>query len=369
MVLEYIVEDSKYKELIKGEIPKKGKKGAIKTTSKKFSGINNYILTIEYCGSLIDSAETLSNIAQKVKKTFDCNNVKYYILRDEASIAFANRLYPLVCEFETKLRKFLYIALFDLDESAKKLTTNKIKTAAQRFSKVEKVPQNNFLEDITLGEVFTLLFDNKEFLDAAKEETKRIENTISRKATKKELIEVLEKIEEKTLWNELFCPSFSEFDLLSAHEKLFTIRNDVMHFHFISYEQYTKALKLLRETNNNLDTQLAKGIVLENNEDNVALVSNNYQYTFKALSTLAETIQTINERLSTAMIPSITPLIGALAAFNGEWSGTISETMSNTVAALGGLYGMTNLYDLPGEAGNTNDSDAQDDAPEETNEE
>ncbi len=142
-----------------------------------------------------------------------------------------------------------------------------------------------------------------------------------------------------------------------------------MHFHFISYEQYAKALKLLRETNNNLDTQLAKGIVLENNEDNVALVSNNYQYTFKALSTLAETIQTINERLSTAMIPSITPIIGALAAFNGGWSGTIHETMSNTVAALSGLYGMVNWYDSPGEDGESNDLDTQDDVTEETNEE
>ena len=96
--------------------------------------------------------------------------------------------------------------MFDLDEAAQKMTTHKIKTVIQKLSKTEKIPQSNFLEELTLGEVFNLLFDNREFLDSAKNETKQIENTLSRKATKRELIAIIEKIEEKTLWNELFAP-------------------------------------------------------------------------------------------------------------------------------------------------------------------
>lgn len=360
MVLEYIVEDSKYKELIKGKLPKKGKKGSVKVTNKKFSGVNNYILIIEYYSTPVDSAETLSKIAQNIKDIFDSNKIKYYILRDEASIEFANRLYPLVCEFETKLRKFLYIALFDLDESARKLTTSKIKSVIQKMSKTENIPQNNFLEDITLGEVFTLLFDNKEFLEAAKNETKQIENTLSRKATKRELIDLLEKIEEKTLWNELFRSSFSDFNLPAVHDKLFNIRNDVMHFHFIDYEQYSNSLKLLKKINKELDSQLTKGIVLENNEGNAEIVSNNYQYTFKALSALAESIQAINEQLSATAISSIAPLIGAISSMGRDLTVPIYEMSNNLYSALSGLYrinGIENvLYESDAKEENQNDT-------------
>lgn len=314
MILEYIIEDSKYKELLKGKISKKGKNGSIKVNSKKFSGVNNYILTIEYNSSPVESAETLSNAFQNIKEVFDSNKVKYYVLRNEASIEFVNRLYPLICEFETKLRKFLYVALFDLDEAAQKLTTNKIKTVIQKYSKTENIPQSNFLEDLTLGEVFNLLFDNREFLDTAKNETKQIENTLSRKATKKELIAIIEKIEEKTLWNQLFAPVFKNFNLPTIENEIFTIRNDVMHFHFISYEQYKRSFKLLKDINKELDIQLAKGIVLENNEDNAELVSNNYQYTFRALSAIMENLQAINNQISLAAMSSITPIVEQISA-------------------------------------------------------
>ncbi len=350
MVLEYIIEDSKYKDLIKDKIPPKGKNGIIKVNSKKFSGVNNYILTIEYKSSPVESAETLLNIFQNIKKIFDSNNVKYYILRNEASIELANRLYPLVCEFETKLRKFLYVALFDLDEAAQKITINKIKTVIQRFSKTEKIPQSNFLEELTLGEVFNLLFDNREFLDSAKNETKQIENTLSRKATKKELIAIIEKIEEKTLWNELFAPVFKNFSLPLAQKELFDIRNDVMHFHFISYEQYKYSLKLLRDLNRELDAQLAKGIVLENNDDNAVLVSNNYQYTFKALSALAESIQAISEQISFSTMSSISPVFGALNTIKQELTFPISEIAKGLYSTLSMLYELENSSNLSEES-------------------
>lgn len=350
MVLEYIIEDSKYKDLIKGQIPQKGKNGVIKVNSKKFSGVNNYILTIEYKSSPVESAETLLNVFQNIKKIFDSNNVKYYVLRNEASIELANRLYPLVCEFETKLRKFLYVALFDLDETAQKITINKIKTVIQKFSKTEKIPQSNFLEELTLGEVFNLLFDNREFLDSAKNQTKQIENTLSRKATKKELIAIIEKIEEKTLWNELFAPAFKSFSLPLAQKELFDIRNAVMHFHFISYEQYKRAFKLLRDINRELDAQLAKGIVLENNDDNAVLVSNNYQYTFKALSALAESIQTINDQISFSAMSSIPPVFGALNTIKQDLTFPISEIAKALYSTLSMLYESEDGSNLPEES-------------------
>lgn len=357
MVLEYIIEDSKYQEFIKDKIPQRGKTGPINVTHKKFSGINNYILTIEYTSSPVDSAETLLNIFPNIKETFDANKVKYYVLRNEASLELVNRLYPLVCEFETKLRKFLYVALFDLDEAAQKLTHNKIKTVIQKYSKTDIFPQGNFLEDLTLGDVFNLLFDNKEFLDAAKKETAQIENTLSRKATKKELIAILEKIEEKTLWNALFAPFFKSFSLPSAQSQLFSIRNDVMHFHFISFSQYKSALTLLKKINKELDVQLSKGIVLENNEDNVTLVSNNYQYTLKALATIAENIQVLNNQISAAFTSSVAPVISALSAITHNLTSPLVDLTNNLYPILSMLYEPEAPQSLLKESSNSSESE------------
>ena len=146
------------------------------------------------------------------------------------------------------------------------------------------------------------------------------------------------KIEEKTLWNELFAPVFKNFSLPTNQNELFDIRNDVMHFHFISYEQYKRSLRLLKEINKELDAQLEKGIVLENNDDNAVLVSNNYQYTFKAISAMAETIRAINEQLSLISMSSIVPIVGALNALKQDLTFPISEITKGLYSTLSTFY-------------------------------
>ena len=55
---------------------------------------------------------------------------------------------------------------------------------------------NNFLEKLTLGELFYFLFDNNEFITEAKSKTTSITNDIDRTATKAELIAIIDAIEE-----------------------------------------------------------------------------------------------------------------------------------------------------------------------------
>ena len=63
------------------------------------------------------------------------------------------------------------------------------------------------------------------------------------------------------------------------HRELFTLRNDVMHFHSITYKTYQKALKLFKKINEELNAQLKKGIVLDNTEKNANFISSQYIYT------------------------------------------------------------------------------------------
>ena len=120
------------------------------------------------------------------------------------------------------------------------------------------------------------MFDNNEFTEEAKRKTTAITNDIGRTATKAELIEIINAIEEKTIWNILFSQNFSDFSLPKVYRKIFPLRNDVMHFHSVTYATYRKALNLFKKINEELDVQLEKGIVLENTEESVELISSQY---------------------------------------------------------------------------------------------
>ena len=182
----------------------------------------------------------------------------------------------MACEFETKLRKLIYIALFDLDEQANKVVFEKLKTNSKKaIGDVKEVPKTNFLEKATLGEVFFFLFDNSEFINEAKHKANTIVNDIERYATKAELIERISQIEEKTIWNKLFAENFPDFNLPSVYRELFALRNDTMHFHTITYKNFENAKKLFQKTNLELDEQISKGIVFESTPENVEIISNN----------------------------------------------------------------------------------------------
>lgn len=306
MKLEYIIEGQDYQKNLICVIPQERKGIRIERKDTKIQGNNNYLLTIEAISSPIACAEVLSSIAEKIKEVFKKEAVKYYILTDEASMAFCYRLYPLVCEFETKLRKFVYVALFDLDESAKELAISKIKkSAGKEFSNIAEIPTTNFLEKITLGNLFDFLFDNNEFTTEAKAKTNSIVNDIGRTVTKQELISVIEKIEEKTIWNKLFQSNFGDFTLPNVHRDIFSYRNDVMHFHTITYKSYKKALVLLKKLNKELDIQISKGIVLENTSDNIEAVSNNSHYLSKTLEAIVEAAQILRNNAIHNIIPTL----------------------------------------------------------------
>ena len=152
MKIQFIIEGNKYQEYI-GEIIQSSKaEVAIFAENKKTAGSNNYILSIHSLASKMVAARRLSEVAEKTVTKLSEHEIKFYMFTDEPSVTFVNNLYPYVCEFETKLRKLVYLALFDLDASATDLAIKKIKSTQKKLNSITAIPNDNFLETITLGD-------------------------------------------------------------------------------------------------------------------------------------------------------------------------------------------------------------------------
>lgn len=298
MKIVYITE-GKHKSLLKDLVLKRDNLQT-KMAYQKISGNNNYILTFSCGGSVVACAKVLSEITEDVNKIFCQNKIKHYLITDEASNTFAYRLYPLICQFETKLRRLVYVALFDLDDDAKKLVIQKIKDSANKeLLKVTDIPEYDFLEKMTMSHLFNFLFGNSDFMSNAKIEINKIAGDDKRTVTKRELIDKLLAMEEKTVWSELFSKSFYPLDLPSVFKEVFDYRNDTMHFHFIPYKVYRKAYNTLTKTIKALDLQIEKDVVLENTPENVDIISNSPQFYFQALEkSLKMTLDSINAVLN-----------------------------------------------------------------------
>ena len=148
------------------------------------------------------------------------NNVK--LLADDASAIFWEKLYPYFARFECKFRTVLIIA----------------SCAEQGNFDDKKIAQLNRL---TLGDLRAVLFTDLDFMKAAREGIKSAKSSFN----KRDLFSFIDRIEEHTLWDDLFGESSltcvaESFDAIKGY------RNDVMHFHTMDGERYDEARRLLR---------------------------------------------------------------------------------------------------------------------------
>ena len=150
-------------------------------------------------------------------------------------------MYPLINEFEHKLRKLLYIKSF--------------------LNKDDKTSNNiNDLESKNLGQIFELLFTDEQFI---KNVRSKVQKEMTWNFPKSEIVEEIEKIPENTVWDQLMgskaVPSLRE-EFSSAKK----YRNDVMHAHSINYKTYKKAKSLFIKINKQLDAEI--GLIVEISE-------------------------------------------------------------------------------------------------------
>lgn len=214
MKLEFLYTDESYKEKIKDI--KIGDSVTLSHTDES----NLYIFSYEIKGENSDGAKLLSDIKIQVYKVID--KEKCFLIGDGASEYYNKQLYPLYNQFERGLRQVIALsAVRDGKEKTKQLARE--------------------LEGLDFGEIYKALFTSQDFWDNFKK-IKRDEIL-----SKKDLIAKISAFEEKTLWDEMFTKDFPF--LPDNFDKIRRRRNDIMHAHNISYEDYKSSKKLVEKAN------------------------------------------------------------------------------------------------------------------------
>lgn len=234
--------------------------------TKEITTIENskcWTLLISVPGESMEAAKILDSLNRKV-----CENYRPTVLANECSAYFNKALYPIVNEFERKLRKLLYLASsLHGDENSQKVIVG--------------------LEEQELGNIFETLFSDAAFVKKAKE---TINKTLSWQFTRAELLDAINKLDENRLWTLLLGDDCVE-TLCSSFSEIRNYRNDVMHAHNIDYEQFNKAHKLFKKVNTELDSAIGKLIGAK--ETNTEVTSTDFNNTLSsALAALHSPIDT-----------------------------------------------------------------------------
>lgn len=252
--------------------------------------------------------ERAANLLSKVND-FVLKNFQPIVLTNESAAYFNRSLYPTINEFERKLRKLLYL-----------------KSA---LNKGEKASENiKDLESKDLGNIFELLFTDEQFV-------KNVRRTVNEKTwqfTKYEIIETIKDWPEETLWKDLIgeqsVPTLQR-EYLSAKR----YRNDAMHAHNISYEEYKAAKKLIKEINNQLDTEIGRILSIaerQTESDEVrdynaalsdALLNMKRSY---EMSDYVQQMAAIRENISSSMLP-FQEMVSSIPKFPPEYYSEISR--------------------------------------------
>lgn len=205
-------------------------------------------------------AKLLSNVDEYINI-----NYKVIVLTSDSSSYFNKRLYPLVSDFELKLRKLLYLA--------------------SAFTSKTEIKNNIVdLEKREFGPLFSLLFVDDSFMSIVKN---NIKNREKKSFSKAEVLEYIDSVEENTLWDKLLSKD-TVISLRNNFNKVKEYRNDVMHSHYIRWNKFKEIQKLFDTINTDLDKaievnevikvsptfneSLAKAIAIQENQNKITTI-------------------------------------------------------------------------------------------------
>lgn len=237
---EYLFIENSQKKSIEKYVNTYKSKGVI-SEIKKIEIRNNlsyWILKLSKNGNNLKTAKILSELHDKIIKTHKPEKT----LTSECSAYFNKQLYPLINDFERKLRKYIYLSL----------TLGKIKEKKNKDNKEDKTFNTlKNLEEKTFGEIFDALFTDLNFMNECK---KAIINNKCQ-FSKKDIIRIINELQENTLWTTLFTKNkallFSD-----NYVKIKDYRNSIMHAHNINYKDYLNIKRIYKEINLLLDEEI-----------------------------------------------------------------------------------------------------------------
>lgn len=197
----------------------------------------------------------------------------FKIIYSESSQFFCRELYPLIVEFETKLRQALYIsrALYEGD----KITVD---TFQYQIGK-EKKP----IEALVFGEIYTAIFADTNLKS-------KLMQKYDKPLSKADLLKIIQDLEESTEWQKIMG---KDYHYIEDHFlEIEDFRNDVMHNHLISYATYVKAQKVLKSANEEL-TQAIRDKLITNSSEYLNTVN-----IFDVISCILTAIQLTASRIN-----------------------------------------------------------------------
>lgn len=228
MRLEFLLSNKKKETKLKGI-----NDADISVSIIKLSAGEHAIIRFETKNSSIECARKLDQVYSQA-----INNGLTKPLLDERSQFFHNKLFPLINQFECRIRKLLILAGIQ----NKKTINNK------QYKELQK------LESYDLSMMYNLLFTDQNYNKQIREMFS-INNNYH--FTKKEVEEKVTNIKEFPLWDELFVKGVLS-DLRESFNSLKDYRNVVMHARTMNYDDYKKAKTLFEKTNSDLESEIIK---------------------------------------------------------------------------------------------------------------
>ena len=276
MKIEYLFSDTKNKEVLSNYtyVPESKSKSAqsieVKKDIRNFQGNDKWILSFTIKGENEIVAKHLSIINDDI--------IKYEptVLTNESSAYFNRTVYPLINEFERKLRKYIYlrISIFNDGKDDDNKITVEEKSDNDNDDKAKKKTKENknrmvifTLEKMEFGELYRSLFTDENVINTF---NKRVHSRISSKSFYEK---VLSEIDEKTIWDTI--KGINEDDCIKNNFLIITdYRNDTMHAHNISYSDYCKQRKMFGNAIDYLDTEIDKILETPSSPETTQTIAN-----------------------------------------------------------------------------------------------
>ena len=251
MVLEYLFLDDKYKKVIEKyhytyDVISKGKVTRQITPEQIITSItnsNSWTISYKLNGNGEDEAKHLSIIHEYIMA-----NYNPLTLVNDSSSYFNKILFPLVNEFERKLRAFLYLKSIHCPE--------------------EKV--NKFIKELErtdFGKIHDFFFADPKFCANARELTKNL-------YSQEEVIEKLKDLTEETCWDNTFGKNYLKY-LKDNFWKMKDYRNSVMHAHNMDYVTFIKAKEMYKESIHLLNIEINDLIAYPESKEDSEMFSSN----------------------------------------------------------------------------------------------
>lgn len=217
---------------------------------------------------------------------------RFQIINSESSQFFCQQLYPMVVSFETKLRYALYIS--------EALFQNGNVNRESFLLEVDKKKKS--FEETDFGGLYEAVFTDKNMRNAIlKEYTSNL--------TKVDLIKIIARMEEKTMWHDLVGADYSYIEQHFLEIKEY--RNDVMHSHLMSYAKFNKAKAVLKKAIDELNRAICDKLIVNKSD---------YLNAVDIVATLGKALEAIG-RASTALAidkTNLRPQAEALLRFLGD---------------------------------------------------